>query len=338
MLPEEIDALLAARGLESYRSAQVTEWLYKGGARSFDKMTNLPERLRGELADKYRITDLKPLKIRVSQRDGSKKILFALDDGNSVEAVLMPERGRSTICVSTQVGCSFGCVFCASGKGGLARNLTAGEIVDQARHARPDAGAGRLSNVVLMGMGEPLANYEASATAVRIFQHKRCLALGRRRVTISTAGYVPGIRKLAEDDLPVRLAISLHAADDETRSRLMPINRKYPIKELIEACRPLAGKAQTPLTIEYMLIEGVNDSLRQARALARICKSLDAKVNLIAYNPALSEGFAAAPREKALRFQSTLREAGILVFIRRSRGRDIEGACGQLRASAPRHK
>ena len=334
MLPEQIDALLAAQGLESYRSRQVVEWLYQRDARSFGKITTLPKALREELSEKYGITDLKPLKVQLSRKDQTKKFLFALDDGRAVEAVLLPEGGRSTVCVSTQVGCSFGCVFCASGKGGFARNLTAGEIVDQARRALFDTDAGRLSNVVLMGMGEPLANYEASATAVRIFQHKRCFALGKRRVTISTAGYVPGIQRLAEDKLPVRLAISLHATDDDTRNRIMPINKKHPIDELIKACRPLAGNPQTPLTIEYMLIEGVNDSLRQARALVRICRSLDAKVNLIAYNPALSEKFTAPPDEKVLRFQSTLKEAGILAFIRRSRGLDIDGACGQLRASS----
>lgn len=337
MLPEEIDKLLAAHGLEPYRAKQIVEWLYQHGARSLDEMTNLPKGVREKLAEEYEITDLNPLESRLSPRDRTKKFLFALSDGATIETVLLPERKRGAVCISTQVGCSFGCAFCASGQSGLARNLTTAEIVDQARRARFDRDAGELTNIVLMGMGEPLANYEASAKAVRIFQHKRCFAMGKRRVTISTAGYVPGIRKLAEDDLPVRLAISLHATDDKTRSRLMPINKKYPIKKLIEACRPLAQKPQTPLTIEYMLIWGVNDSLRQARALARICRSLRAKVNLIAYNPALSEKFTAPPGEKALRFQAALREADILAFIRRSRGLDIDGACGQLRASSGGH-
>jgi 23S rRNA (adenine2503-C2)-methyltransferase len=337
MLPEEMESLLEARGLEGYRSRQIVEWLYIKDARAFKDMTNLPARLREELAEEFRIADLKPANVQISRSDRTKKFLFALDDGRSVETVLMPEAGNNTACISTQVGCSFGCLFCASGKRGLGRNLTAGEIVDQARHARFDPDAGRLSNIVLMGMGEPLANYEASATAVRIFQHERCFALGKRRVTISTAGYAPGIRKLAGDNLAARLAISLHATDDETRSRLMPINKKYPIKELISALRPLAGNPQTPLTIEYMLIEGVNDSLKQARALARICATLSAKVNLIAYNPAVSGDFVAPPEDKVLRFQATLREEGILAFIRRSRGLDIDGACGQLRSSSHKH-
>jgi 23S rRNA (adenine2503-C2)-methyltransferase len=333
MLPDEIDALLAARGLESYRSAQVVEWLYRHGARSFADMTNLPKRLREELAGEICITDLKPLKVQVSRLDRTKKFLFGLDDGAAVEAVLLPEEKRSTVCVSTQVGCPFGCVFCASGEGGLTRNLTTAEIVDQARKARFDPGAEQLTNIVLMGMGEALANYEASAKAVRIFQHERCLGLGKRRVTISTAGYVPGIHKLAGDNLPVRLALSLHATDNATRNRLMPINKKYPIKQVLDACKPLAGSPQTPLTVEYMLIEGVNDSLGEARELAKICQSLDAKVNLIPYNPVLSEDFSAPPEERILEFQSVLREAGILAFIRRSRGLDIHGACGQLRGS-----
>jgi 23S rRNA (adenine2503-C2)-methyltransferase len=338
MLPEEIDELVAARGLPPYRSTQLLDWLYQKGADSFDAMTNLPKSLRKSLQEDYRVGALKPRKIRRSRRDGATKFLFALEDGATIETVLMPEAGRSTVCVSTQVGCSFGCAFCASGEGGFVRNLTPAEIVDQARRARMDADAGRLTNIVLMGMGEPLANYEASAKAVRIFRHKRCLQMGKRRITISTAGYVPGIRRLAADELPVRLAISLHATDDKTRNRLMPINKKYPIKELLKACRPLAGKPQTPLTIEYMLIDGVNDSLRQARELARICRSLSAKVNLLSYNPALSTKYAPPSTETLERFQSTLREEGVLAFIRRSRGLDIDGACGQLRAASKEHR
>jgi 23S rRNA (adenine2503-C2)-methyltransferase len=338
MLPEEIDDLFAERGLPPYRSKQILDWLYQKGAISFDTMTNLPKSLREGLAKDYRITDLKFLKTQHSRRDGTTKFLLALEDGATIETVLMPEGERSTVCVSTQVGCSFGCAFCASGEGGFVRNLTTAEIVDQARRVQPDKSAGRLTNIVLMGMGEPLANYEASAKAVRIFQHKRCLDMGKRRITISTAGYVPGIRKLAADDLPVRLAISLHATDDKTRSRLMPINKKHPIKELLEACRSLAGRPQTPLTIEYMLIEGMNDSLRQARELARMCRSLSAKVNLLSYNPALSGKYAPPTTEKLERFQSTLRDEGVLAFIRRSRGLDIDGACGQLRGSSKAHK
>ncbi|NQU07434.1 MAG: 23S rRNA (adenine(2503)-C(2))-methyltransferase RlmN [Candidatus Abyssubacteria bacterium] len=337
LLPEEIDRLFGALGIEPYRTTQIVQWLYTHGARSFGEMTNLPKGLRDKLSQEYRITDLKPIETLVSRRDRTKKFLLELSDGAAVETVPLPEGQRSTACLSTQVGCSFGCVFCASGKDGFKRNLSAGEIVDQARRARFDPDAGRLTNIVLMGMGEPLANYPATAKAVRIFQHKRCFGIGKRRVTISTAGYVPGIRRLAEDDLPVRLAISLHAPDDKTRSRLMPINRKYPIKELLGACRPLAGKPQTPLTIEYMLMDGVNDSMQQARKLAEICRPLEAKVNLITYNPALTEKFAAPPREKVLRFQSVLREAGLLAFIRRSRGLDIHGACGQLGLRSIRH-
>ncbi len=333
LLPEEVDSRLAAHGFEPYRSGQIIKWLYEKDVRSPDEMTNLPKSLRAELAARYRVTDIKPLKIQMSKRDGTKKFLFGLEDGSAIETVLLPEGKRSTLCVSTQVGCSFGCAFCASAEGGLTRNLTTAEIVDQARKAAIEGKGIRLTNIVLMGMGEPLANYEASAKAVRIFQHERCFAMGKRRVTLSTAGFVPGIRKLAKDDLPVRLAVSLHAPDDKTRGRLMPINKKYPIKELLEALRPLARKPQTPLTIEYMLIEGINSSLRQARSLARICRSLDAKVNLLSCNPALSKKFAAPSGDDVLRFQAALREEGILAFVRRSRGLDIDGACGQLRAA-----
>jgi len=333
MLPEQLGELFARWGLESYRAVQVVEWLYEHDARSFEQMTNLPKNLREKLATRFVIADVRPLKVLVSGHGKTKKFLFGLNDGATVETVLLPEGARSTVCVSTQVGCAFACTFCASGIGGLARNLSAGEIVDQARTARADPDAGRLTNIVLMGAGEPLANYDETARAVRIFLHERCFGLGKRRVTISTAGYVPGIRRLADDDLDVRLALSLHATDNVKRNRLMPINRKYPIEQVLDACKRFSQKHRTQPTIEYMLIEGTNDSLAQARKLVKICHSLDAKVNLIAYNPAAPGTFVAPSQETTLQFQADLRKGGILAFIRRSRGLDIEGACGQLRAS-----
>jgi 23S rRNA (adenine2503-C2)-methyltransferase len=337
LLPEEIDALIFERGLPGYRSAQIVEWLYAHGVDSFDQMTNLPKGLREEMAKDFLITNLQVLKISLSQRDRTKKFLFGLSDGAAVETVLMPEGEKSTVCLSSQVGCSFGCLFCASGAGGLSRNLSAGEIVDQARKARFDPDAGRLTNVVLMGMGEPLANYDATARAVRIFIHPRAFALGARRVTISTAGFVPGIKRLAEDELPVRVALSLHAADNKKRSRLMPINKKYPIEQVVEACRGFAEK-RMPLTLEYLLIDGINDAPEDAQRLVRIARSLKAKVNLILYNPVPSDRYRPSPPERVLRFQAILRGAKILAFIRRSRGGDIEAACGQLRAMAGHNK
>lgn len=337
LLPEELDKLFAEYGLEPYRSVQVVEWLYRQNARSFGEMTNLPAQMRENLGRTFSITDLRPKAVQVSAIDRTKKSLLELNDGGAVESVLLPEGKRSTVCVSTQLGCAFGCAFCASGKGGLARNLTAGEIVDQIRRAQFDPDGKRLTNVVFMGMGEPLANYEATARTIRIALHERCFMLGKRRITISTAGYVPGIHKLAGDDLPVRLALSLHATDNSTRDLLMPINRKYPIEQVLEACKPLSRKRQMPLTVEYMLIDGVNDSIPQARELAKICRSLKAKINLIACNPALSGKFAPPPKKQILRFQTELKNRGILAFIRPSRGLDIDGACGQLRASNPIH-
>lgn len=337
LLPEEVDRLFSEQGLEPYRSVQVVEWLYRQNARSFVEMTNLPIQMREDLGRNFSITDLRPEKVRVSRIDRTKKTLFELNDGATVESVLLPEGRRSTVCVSSQIGCAFGCAFCASGQSGLARNLTAGEIVDQIRWAQFEPDSGRLSNVVFMGMGEPLANYEATARAIRIALHERCFKLGKRRITISTAGYVPGIERLAVDDLPVRVALSLHATDNSTRDSLMPINKTYPIEQVLEACKPLSRKRQMPLTLEYMLIDGINDSISQARELAEICRSLNAKVNLIACNPALSTKFAPPSEEQVLRFQAELRSGGILAFIRPSRGLDIEGACGQLRASHPTH-
>ena len=332
LLPEEVDSLALERGLPRFRALQIVEWLYAHGARSFEEMTALSKALREELAREFIMTNVEPLRVAVSQKDGTKKFLFGLADGAAVEAVLMPEGERSTVCISTQVGCAFGCLFCASGARGLSRNLTAGEIVDQARKAKFDPDAGRLTNIVLMGMGEPLANYEATAKAVRLFLHERGFALGARRVTISTAGYVPGMKRLAEDDLPVRVALSLHATQNKTRSRLMPINRKYPIEQVVEACANLR-RGRPPLTIEYMLIESLNDSKDDAVRLAGIARSLNAKVNLIPYNPVPSGRFNPPPAERVLMFQSVLRERGALAFIRRSRGEDIDAACGQLRAA-----
>ncbi len=336
MLPEEVEALVLAKGLPRYRSVQIVDWLYAHGAVSFEDMTNLPKDLRERLSQETMITNLAPIKVVVS-RDGAKKFLFGLSDGAAVEAVLLPEGKRSTVCISTQVGCSFGCLFCASGGGGLTRNLRAGEIVDQARKAKFDPDAGRLTNIVLMGMGEPLANYEATAKAVRIFAHERGLGFGKRRITISTAGFLPGIRRLLADDLPIRVALSLHATDNKTRSRLMPINKKYPLEEVLEACRGL-GRMRTPLTLEYMLIQEVNDSLADARRLVDIARTLKANVNLIPYNPASDRRFKTPSADRVLRFQARLREAGVLAFIRRSRGEDIEAACGQLRTAAAKEK
>lgn len=335
MLPEEVDSLTLARGLPRYRSAQIVEWLYVHGARSFEEMTNLPKDLRETFSREFMITDLHVLKTASSRKDRTKKYLFGLPDGAAVEAVLLPEEERGTVCISSQVGCAFGCLFCASGSGGLARNLSVGEIVDQARKAKFDPDAGRLTNIVLMGMGEPLANYDAVAKAVRIFLHERGFALGTRRVTISTAGFVPGLRRLAADDLPVRVALSLHATTNRARSRLMPINKAYPLEQVVAACKGLARR-RTPLTLEYMMLSGVNDSPEDAARLAAMAQSLDAKVNLIPYNPVPRDAFRPTPAGRILNFQAKLREAGVLAFIRRSRGQDIEAACGQLRASTMR--
>lgn len=305
------------------------EWIYRRGVDQFSEMTNLPLALRERLAREASISRVYP-KLRQQSADGTRKYLFELADGVTVESVLIPEGDRLTACISSQAGCGIGCSFCATALGGLIRNLTAGEIIDQLIRLQEEAGK-RISNVVLMGMGEPLANYRAVLRAVRNMIHPQGLGIGQRHITISTSGIVPAIRRLATENLQIVLAVSLHAPTDELRDQLVPLNRKYPIAVLLDACREYIAQTGRRITFEYVLIRDVNDSLDMAQKLVERLDSMLCHVNLIPLNPVPETGFARPDMERVRAFAEKVRQAGIPVTIRKEKGSDIDAACGQLR-------
>jgi len=316
-------------GLAPYRGRQIRQWLLQKLVRSPDHMTNLPKALRALLGQKANLSHLEESKIQVSE-DGTRKYLFRLQDGHFIESVLIPERDHFTLCISTQAGCAMGCRFCLTGRQGLKRNLSAAEIVDQAVQVKasieePD----RLTNIVLMGMGEPLANYGNVLRAMGNLIAEDGMNFSHRRVTLSTCGLVPEMKRLGQD-LTVNLAVSLNAADDETRNFLMPINRKYPLKRLIAACREFPLPNRRMITFEYILIAGVNDRDEDARKLAALLSGLRAKINLIPLNPLPDSEMEAPSTERILRFQEILIQKQFTAIIRKSKGRDISAACGQL--------
>jgi 23S rRNA (adenine2503-C2)-methyltransferase len=344
----ELAELLRNWGEPRFRADQIWHWLYRSLAGDFDSMTNLPARLRERLVAETDLELLTPLTTEESLTGETRKVLFELRDGTTIESVLMDYYDRTTVCISTQAGCGMGCTFCATGQGGLVRNLTAGEVVAQviyfARTLREEqieranqAGeqaelpAHPVSNIVLMGMGESLANYDATWQAIETLADDRGYNLGARHITLSTVGLVPGIRRLAGEGLPINLAVSLHAPDDELRSRLVPVNRRYPIAELMSAVRDYIDATGRRVTFEYALIAGVNDSVEQARALARLLDGLLAHVNLIPLNPTPGSVLEPSPREQVEAFSRVLHEAGIPTTVRMRRGIDIEAGCGQLR-------
>jgi 23S rRNA (adenine2503-C2)-methyltransferase len=336
---EELEGLLTGWGEPRFRAEQVWGWLYRSLVDDFGTMRNLPRALHERLAAETKLTLLEPLAQQESASGQTRKVLFRLHDGNTLESVLMNYDERRTACISTQVGCGMGCVFCATGQGGLARNLSASEIIAQVLHfAReirrsPDFPASQspITNIVLMGMGEPLANYAATQQAIETLTDARGYNLGARHITLSTVGLVPGIRRLAEEGLPINLAISLHAADDELRDRLVPVNRRYPLADLMAAVRDYAAKTRRRVTVEYALIAGVNDSPQQARMLATLLDALLCHVNLIPLNPTPGAPLHPSTREQVAVFRDELERAGIPTTVRLRRGVDIEAGCGQLR-------
>ena len=333
-----LQSLLEGWGEPSYRARQLWEWLYLHLADDFDRMTNLPRSLRERLAAETAIGAPKAIATQRSSDGQTRKDLLRLADGETVEAVLMRYERRRTACISTQVGCSIGCVFCATGQAGFRRNLTAGEIVAQALHfARVLRAEGeRLTNVVLMGMGEPLLNYNASLAAVRRLIDPAGFNLGQRHITLSTVGVVPGIDRLAGEGLQITLAVSLHAATDDLRDRLVPINRRYPLDELFAACHRYFQRTGRRISFEWALIAGVNDTPQQAEALAARLAGLRAHVNLIPLNP--TPGYDGRPSspEAVAAFAGVLHRHRIPHTVRVRRGIEIQAGCGQLRHRAGR--
>lgn len=330
----ELRTWLEEQGEPGYRAAQLFDWMYKKRVTSVDAMTNLPKALRNVLRERARLGTMEELTRQVSKKDGTTKFLFRLFDGATVETVLMRHSYGHSVCVSSQVGCHMGCQFCASTLGGLVRNLEAGEMVEQvlACQRMLDQQGQRVSSVVVMGSGEPLENYGATLRFIRLITADEGLRIGQRHITVSTSGMVPAIRKLAEERLQITLAVSLHASNDEVRSRLMPINRAYPIAVLLEACREYWEKTGRRLTFEYALIGGINDRLDQADELADRLRGLPCHVNLIPVNYVPERRFDRTPRRQVEAFRERLERHGISCTVRREMGADIAAACGQLRA------
>jgi 23S rRNA (adenine2503-C2)-methyltransferase len=325
----EMEEWVVGLGLEAYRGRQVRNWLMKRLAGSFNEMSDLPKSLRTLLNEKADITHLEKFKTLVS-KDGTKKYLFKLTDGLFIESVLIPERDHFTLCISSQAGCAMGCRFCLTAEQGLKRNLKSSEIIDQVIQVKrsmddPD----RLTNIVLMGMGEPLANYDAVLKAIRNLISDDGMNFSHRKVTLSTCGLIPQMKQLGKD-ITVNLAISLNAADNETRSFLMPINRKYPLESLISACKVFLLPNRQMITFEYILIKDINDSDEDALKLASLLSGIRSKINLIPLNPYPDSDQSPPSLENTLHFQKTLINNHFTAIIRKSKGKDIMAACGQL--------
>ena len=320
-------------GEPSYRTDQLLKWIHQRNVTDFNVMTDLSKQLRARLTEIASISGLNAVSETVS-KDGTRKWLMELDEGNCVETVFIPEESRGTLCISSQVGCSLTCSFCATGRQGFNRNLTTAEIIGQVWFAvnqlTTDENDRPITNIVLMGMGEPLLNYDQVVPAIRLMLDDCCYGFSKRKVTLSTAGVIPGINRLLED-CPVSLAVSLHAPDDELRNELVPINKKYPIQDLMEACRQYAAfDRRWRVTFEYIMIKDVNDSVRHAKNLVRILADIPAKVNLIPYNPVAGLDYVRSSKESIDKFRDVLLKADVMTITRKTRGDEVNAACGQL--------
>ncbi|MBU1124720.1 MAG: 23S rRNA (adenine(2503)-C(2))-methyltransferase RlmN [Candidatus Omnitrophica bacterium] len=327
----ELGAVFAQWGFPPFHARQIFHWFYQKKKRRFEEMSNLPATLRQKLQENFL-----PWSMRIehiaSSRDGTQKFLLGAGNADYVEAVSIPAQERVTGCISTQVGCKFSCRFCASGLKGFARNLTTAEMIEEALFLRDDSQVRSLTHIVFMGTGEPLDNYENLLKAIRIMNDKEGLHIGARRITISTCGILPGIRRLAEEDLQVELSISLHATNDKTRTKMLPINKKYPLKELMKTCKEYIRRTRRQITFEYVLMEGVNSDLKNAQNACTILQELRlAKINLIPANPIKELGIKPPERPEILFFKDYLTKHGVVATLRKSRGADIDAACGQLR-------
>ena len=337
----QLNDMLVERGHKPFRTKQLWQWLYWHGVTDFDAMTNLSKDFRQKLADEF-VIERPQVSEALNSVDGTAKWLLKFPDGNEVETVHIPEADRGTLCVSSQVGCTLTCKFCHTGTQKLVRNLTAAEVVGQMMLARdafgewptPSDHSRMITNLVMMGMGEPLYNYDNVAAALRIVMDGEGLSLSKRRITLSTSGVVPAMRKCGEE-LNVNLAVSLHAVDDDTRDHIMPINKKYPLEELLDACRTYPGVTNARrMTFEYVMLKGVNDSDADARQLVRLLKGIPSKINLIPFNPWPGSDFECSSATRIAAFQTIIQDAGLSAPVRTTRGEDILAACGQLKSES----
>ena len=328
MTREELSAELSALGEPAFRAKQVFSWLHRGA--SFDEMTNLPKTLRSRLAEEFELHRPEIARKQVSAKDGTVKYLWRLRDGHCVESVLMRYHHGNTVCISSEVGCAMGCAFCASTRGGLVRRLLPSEMLDQVLYTQLDSGLA-VSNIVLMGIGEPLDNYDNVRRFLTLVNDPEGMNIGMRHISLSTCGLVEGIDRLAEENLQLTLSVSLHAPDDALRSRLMPVNRRYDVETLLDACRRYFETTGRRISFEYAMIDGQNDTPEMAALLIRRLRGLPAHVNLIPLNRIEESPLQPSTRQAVLAFQQALEAAGITATVRRTLGSDIDASCGQLR-------
>ncbi|MFR8548304.1 MAG: 23S rRNA (adenine(2503)-C(2))-methyltransferase RlmN [Lachnospiraceae bacterium] len=329
---EELQAEVVEMGEKKFRAGQLYQWMHQKLARGFDEMTNLSQKFREQLKEKYQYTDLELVDRLISKLDGTEKYLFRLADGNVIESVLMRYHHGNSVCISSQVGCRMGCRFCASTLGGLTRNLTPSEMLDQVYCIQRICGE-RISNLVVMGTGEPLDNYDHLLRFLRLLTDENGLHISQRNVTVSTCGIVEKMRSLAQEQLQITLALSLHASSQEKRKELMPVAYKYDLEEVLDACRYYFEKTGRRITFEYSLVGGVNDTQQDAQELARLVGDINCHVNLIPVNPIKERDYVESEQAAITAFKNKLEKYRINVTIRREMGRDINGACGQLRKS-----
>ena len=329
MLPEELEAALAEMGEQKYRVKQIFVWLNRG-VRSFEEMSDLSKKLRTALDEKFYITTPKVLRKQVSKIDGTIKYLWELNDGNAIETVVMTYKHGNTVCISTQVGCRQGCAFCASTIGGLVRNLEPSEMLDEVLFSQIDSGL-PISNIVLMGIGEPLDNYDNVIKFLKLINHQDGMNIGMRHISLSTCGLTEKIDKLADLNLQLTLSISLHAPDDETRTKIMPVNRGRGVDELVSVCKRYYDRTGRRISFEYAMIDGVNDTPAHAKLLAEKAKTVSAHVNLIPLNDVEERAFKPSTSENLKRFIKILEDSGVNATVRRKLGGDVDASCGQLR-------
>jgi 23S rRNA (adenine2503-C2)-methyltransferase len=327
----DLQSELEDNGIKPYRAKQIFSWIYQKGCASFDGMSDLPHELREFLKSRYAVTALSIIQKSPSARDRTGKYLFGTEDHQAIEGVYLTENDREIVCVSTQVGCPLECSFCASGRSPFLRNLTAGEMVSEVLLIKNDLKKARINNIVFMGMGEPFLNYENVIKTTDILRAHWGLGIGSRKITISTAGHIPGILRFAKENTQVRLSVSLHAITDELRNKLMPINRKYPVKELVAALKEYVRISQRKVSIVYTLIDGVNDSLENAKRLFHMIRDVTHTINLIPLNRTDEFPYQPPCREKQLAFQKILIDLGVRTTLRKEKGGDVNAACGQLR-------